>query len=152
MFDIPVTRFLGVSPGGLNSTGDSDTLNYAIRLTSQRARFMRREGRMLDRVVARHAGLEQPPDCEWQPIMRLSPALEAEANSKQAEWVLGALEKGAIMEDEARELLSKIVNWYGELPPLTDAEIEEMRGIGMPEPAPGAGPTGGGNGGNNGGA
>ena len=132
MFDIPVTRFLGVSPGGLNSTGDSDALNYAIRLTSQRARFMRRDGLLLDRVVARHAGLAEPPDCEWRPIMRLSPALEAEANAKQAEGVLAALDKGAIMEDEARELLSRISGWYGELKPLTDAEMEEMRQVGIP--------------------
>ena len=146
MFDIPVTRFLGVSPGGLNSTGDSDTLNYSIRLEAARERYMARDGKRLDMILARHAGLSDVPDSEWLPLMQLAPDKEAEGLERQVNGILAALEKGAILEDEARERLSMVVDWFGELKSLSDEELEDMRSIGLPPEPPGGIPGGGGNG------
>ena len=135
MFDIPVTRFLGTSPGGLNSTGDSDTLNYSVGLESKRERFLAHNGRVLFEAVARHAGMDQPPEHEWAPIQQIAPKDRAEMYAKQAEAILGALEKGAILEAEAREKLSMLDQWFGSLDDLDEADLEELRSLGLP-PAP----------------
>src|SRR6185312_12636580 len=39
--DIPATRFLGQSPGGLNATGDSDLENYYGRLEGEQEQTLK---------------------------------------------------------------------------------------------------------------
>ena len=136
MFDVPVTRFLGVSPGGLNATGDSDTLNYSINLETRRNAWMARDGRRLDQIVARHAGLAEPPDSEWMPIFQVSPEKRAAMFAAQSTAVKEQAEAGNIDENEAREALSRIPEWFGELSPWSDDDIEQMREAINPQPEP----------------
>jgi hypothetical protein len=64
--DIPMTRLFGMSPGGLNASGESDLRNYYDRIASSQER----PGRVPD------------PVCHWQPgqghSLPLEPALADE--------------------------------------------------------------------------
>ena len=53
--DIPVTRFLGQSPAGLNATGDSDIRNYYDRIASDQALRLTPALEKLDKAVMRSA-------------------------------------------------------------------------------------------------
>lgn len=116
IFDIPVTRFLGESPRGLNATGESDARNYATRLESQRERYQSRSGRILDMAVARHAGLPEPPESDWLPILQIAPEVRAEVAAKQVQAIEKIYLAGLLTEEEARGRLSYVEDWFGELP------------------------------------
>jgi phage-related protein (TIGR01555 family) len=51
--DIPITRFLSVSPGGMNSTGDSDLRNYYDRLSANQESTLRPALDQIDQVMLR---------------------------------------------------------------------------------------------------
>src|SRR4029077_10331200 len=53
--DIPVTRFLGQSPAGLNSTGESDLQNYYDRVASDQELRLRPALAKLDVALVRSA-------------------------------------------------------------------------------------------------
>ena len=77
--DIPLTRFLGSSPGGLNATGESrpeELLPDAWR--AMRERLLPKPLRMLDEVIARDAGLPEPLEYEWPSLLEMSEQEQAE--------------------------------------------------------------------------
>jgi len=53
--DIPVTRFLGQAPAGLNSTGESDLRNYYDRIASDQALRLTPAMEKLDKAIMRSA-------------------------------------------------------------------------------------------------
>ena len=112
--DIPMTRFLSQSPAGMNSTGSSDADNYAIRVAAMQKRLLDPVLRKLDMMVARHAGLKEPPEYEWVPLTDLSEKDRAETAKLQGETLNMAYTDGVIDEDEYRERLSQNEFW-GEL-------------------------------------
>ena len=112
--DIPMTRFLSQSPAGMNATGSSDADNYAIRVAAMQKRLLDPVLRKLDIMVARHAGLSEPPEYEWVPLTDLSEKDRAETAKLQGETLNLAYTDGVIDEDEYRERLSQNEFW-GEL-------------------------------------
>lgn len=83
--DIPVTRFLGRSPGGLNSTGDGDLRNYYDALASEQKGDLTAALRPLDLALARSAGVRTEPQYSWRPLWQLSDAEKAEMFKNIAE-------------------------------------------------------------------
>ncbi|ESQ83245.1 hypothetical protein AEAC466_13415 [Asticcacaulis sp. AC466] len=78
--DIPVTRLLGQSPAGLNSTGDGDIRNYYDHITArQRTELAPRLGR-LDEVLIRSATGTRDPAIHytWAPLWGLSESERAD--------------------------------------------------------------------------
>lgn len=73
--DIPVTRFLGESPGGLNSTGSGDMENYQAKVTSDQEEKLRPDLERLDQVLARSA-LGSYPQGLWFDFPELRPLSE----------------------------------------------------------------------------
>ena len=112
--DTPMTRFLSQSPAGMNATGSSDADNYAIRVAAMQKRLLDPVLRKLDIMVARHAGLNEPPEYEWVPLTDLSEKDRAETAKLQGETLNLAYTDGVIDEDEYRERLSQNEFW-GEL-------------------------------------
>src|SRR6188768_851304 len=53
--DIPMTRFIGMTPGGLNATGDSDLANYYNRIGSDQALRLTPALEKLDKAIQRSA-------------------------------------------------------------------------------------------------
>lgn len=84
--DIPATRFLGRSPAGLNSTGDSDLLNYYDRLKSDQSDL---SIGVLDEVIIRSALGERDPSIyyEWAPLWQMTTKEKAEIAEHKARVV-----------------------------------------------------------------
>lgn len=129
--DIPRTRFLGASPAGMNATGESDMKNYAIRIASLQESMLEDPLEILDMVVARHAGLDKPPEYEWLPLMDLSKQEQAEAMAVRTKAVTEAYASGLVDENESRDALAQDEGW-GELGPYAPAGPPEHL---LPAPA-----------------
>lgn len=72
--DIPATRFLGQSPGGLNATGDSDTRNYYDRVSTEQEIVVSPAMERLDRVIVRSALGDEPDGIfyNWNPLWQMT--------------------------------------------------------------------------------
>ena len=122
---IPATRFLGRSPVGMNATGESDMANYSIRVSAMQEKMLTHPLKIIDAVVARSAGLPEPPEYEWQPLHVTSEKEQAESSKLNTDSIMAAYMGGLIDEDEARERLSKDQLW-GELGPIDGAFRERI--------------------------
>ena len=71
--DIPMTRFMGMSPGGMNSTGESDLRNYYDRVSAGQTLEMSPAMMRLDEALIRSAtGARKPAiHYEWNPLWQL---------------------------------------------------------------------------------
>ena len=114
--DIPMTRFMGMSPGGMNATGESDRDNYGVMVAANQKNRLEPALDRLDPILAAHAGLAEPPEYEWIPLFELSEGDQAEVTKVRTETTLKALLEDAVDVDEARERLSQDP-WWGELAP-----------------------------------
>lgn len=104
--DIPATRFLAQSPGGLQSTGDSDMNNYHDRLQSMQTLDIQPEMELLDRVLVRSATGSESEDIrfEWCPFEQMGEDEIAAIGKTIAETIKILDETGVLMPDELREL------------------------------------------------
>lgn len=85
--DIPITRFLSQSPGGLNSTGDADIRNYYDHVSAEQENMLRPTIETLDEVIIR-ASLGSRPDeifYEWNPLWQMTEKERAEIGKTNAE-------------------------------------------------------------------
>ena len=104
---IPITRFLGSPPIGMDATGDSDMRNYIMMMEAAReAKFHSHIDRRLDIVLARHAGLKEAPEYEWHSLLELSEQEIAEAAKMKAEALTLAVAGYWIDEEEARDAIN----------------------------------------------
>lgn len=72
--DICLTRFMGISPGGLNSTGDSDLINYYDARKSDQERRIRPALNILDPIILRSTFGYIPKEFSWKfnPLWQLT--------------------------------------------------------------------------------
>lgn len=84
--DIPMTRFMGMSPGGMNSTGESDLRNYYDRVSAGQTLEMSPSMMRLDEALIRSAtgARDAAIHYDWNPL-----------------WQLGETEKAAIFKTKA---------------------------------------------------
>ena len=112
--EVPMTRYMSQSPAGMNATGSSDANNWALTVSAAQKRDVDPVFRRLDMMVARHAGLSEPPEYDWVPLTDLSEKDKAETAKLEGETLNLAYTDGVIDEDEYRERLSQNEFW-GEL-------------------------------------
>lgn len=141
---IPATRFLSQAPAGLNSTGESDMKNYAMKVAALQMRVLTEPLAKLDGIIARHIGLAKPLDYVWNPLIEMSDLDRAEVSKKRAEALNVPLMSGVIDENEWRERMTDVGDdLFGKLEALDEAELLARR----PDPAdPGGGDDGDGGG------
>ena len=123
--DIPMTRWNSQSPAGMNATGKSDADNYAKHVAAMQTKLLDPVLKKLDMFVARHAGLQEPPEYEWIPLTDISELEQADIDFKRVESLNAALNAGWTDEEEVRERASKI-EWWGELEANWDPPVDEM--------------------------
>ena len=84
--DIPMTRFMGMSPGGMNSTGESDLRNYYDRVSAGQTLEMGPALMRLDEALIRSGTGARDPAIhyDWNPL-----------------WQLGETEKATIFKTKA---------------------------------------------------
>lgn len=84
--DIPMTRLLGQSPGGLNATGDSDIRNYYDRLKSDQEERLAPTIEPITRAIVRSALGGEPDGVEFEfnPLWQMTEKEQSEIDSQQA--------------------------------------------------------------------
>ena len=128
--DIPMTRWMGQSPAGMNATGDSDMKNYVMMLEANREKQLADALPRLDDVVARDAGLREAPEYEWLSLLEMGEEEQALVAKTKAEAMVAALGASILDEDEAREALSGD-SVFGELTgPAPEPDPEMLPGAG----------------------
>lgn len=87
--DIPATRLFGMSPGGLNATGESDLANYYDAVKSYQENEITPAMAVLDQVLVCAALGENRDDIapEWRPIRQMTQKEQAEIMGKVATTV-----------------------------------------------------------------
>lgn len=87
--DIPATRYLGESPGGLNSTGESDMKNYYDSLASQQETVYAPKLEHFDQIMLKSLGITIPEgeklDYEFNPLYQMSEKEIADMNYVNAQ-------------------------------------------------------------------
>ena len=129
IFGLPITRFLGTSAVGMNATGEGDARDWRLTVAAQQKSMLDpvlRGG--FDMMVARHAGLAEPPDHEWIPLGESTDKEDAEITEIRSKTARETYTAGLIDEEEARERLSKD-DWWDELGPWVPPPLPE------PDPA-----------------
>jgi len=105
--DIPMTRLFGRSPGGLNSTGDSDLRNYYDHVAARQEKSMRAPMRRLYEVLVRSALGRMPKDFTFifEPLWQTSDLDRSIIDKNRADTDTAYVAAGAITEEMvAREL------------------------------------------------
>lgn len=124
--DIPATRLLGMSPGGLNSTGESDTRNYYDRLSGdQNVTLTPTIARLDDALISSALG-NRPADIwfEWSPLWQESQKEKAETAKAKAEATAIYQKSGLIPVDALAKGVQNQLSEDGIYPGLDDAIAE----------------------------
>lgn len=106
--DIPVTRFLGQSPGGMNATGESDTRNYYDMLSSRQETDLRPTLDSLWNLILPSALGARPDDinAEFNPLWQLDEKEQA-ANASTRATTLAIYQDKAILPDVVVQSLAR---------------------------------------------
>lgn len=103
--DIPVTRMLGQSPRGLNSTGESDIRNYYDRIKSDQENTLTPAIERLDEVLIRSALGARPEEIfySWNSLWQMTSEQKAELAAKKATTFQIDVNSGLFPDDILRE-------------------------------------------------
>jgi len=124
--DVPMTRLSGMSPGGMNATGDSDTANYWTMLDAGRELDLRPRLEMIDEALIRSATGARDPQI-WFNFLPFEVDTEATraANAKLRADAINTLAQSNTVPSE---VLAKAVKGLlidgGEYPGIEDAYSE----------------------------
>lgn len=137
--DIPITRLMGESPGGMNSTGSSDLKNYYDNIAARQRTELSPALHRLDEVIIRSATGKRDPSTyyEWASLWGLSDTEKATIFKMKADAAraLAGSAAGALLPVEA--LSDALVNAFvedGSLPGL-EAAIDEYGKLSEQEPS-----------------
>lgn len=124
--DIPVTRLLGMSPGGLNATGENEIRQYYDRIQSIQELEVTPALSVLDECLIRSALGSRPLEVfyNWAPLWQVSET-ERAANGKVVAETIQILADTRLFPDEAlSEAAGNTVTEWGILPGLESAMTE----------------------------
>lgn len=106
--DIPITRFLGQSPAGLNATGAGDMKNYHDRIQSLQNLEIRPALNVLDQCVQASAtgAISEEIFYEWAPLEQMSEKEQAEIGKMYAETADTLTRVQIFTPDEMRKVVA----------------------------------------------
>jgi phage-related protein (TIGR01555 family) len=123
----PITRLFGVSPGGMNATGDSDMRNYYDAVRSEQANVLRPVILRLVRIISRWQGIEESY-IEFPPLETMNEKEQAELDnlkaakeSSEAATYKAYIDAGILEPHEARWL--KVGNTLDDIPEPEETEL-----------------------------
>lgn len=123
---IPVTLFFGISPGGLNATGDADIRNYYDRVSVYQETRMTPGMRVLDECLIRSAIGERPNDLhyEWASLWQTSDEEKVENGKTLAETFKILAEMGTYELEVIGMALANALTENGSAPGLEELLAE----------------------------
>lgn len=104
--DIPMTRFWGTSPVGMNSTGEGDMINYVTKVASDQENTLRPALDRLDEVLMRCAGLAERPAYHFPSLLDISEETQATIADRKVTMAVNAVAGGVMDENEARKIMT----------------------------------------------
>lgn len=119
--DIPITRFLGQSPAGLNSTGEGDMRNYHDRIQSIQNLEIRPATELLDACLLASAAVPPKSFYAWSPLEQMNEKQLAEIGKLFAETAASLTTSQILTPDELRAGVSNQLIENGIMPGLEDA-------------------------------
>lgn len=140
--DIPATRLLGQTPGGLQSTGQSDIRNYYDRISAGQNLELRPALTRLDEVLIRSALGSRPPAVHyiWAPLWQMTEVEKSDVALKKAQATkiyadaglmpdeaLGKAVQNQLLEDGTYPGLDEALEEFGTEPEDREAEAEAAR-------------------------
>jgi phage-related protein (TIGR01555 family) len=140
--DIPVTRLLGQSPKGLQSTGKGEQQDYHDKVKADQNEVLRPGLERVDELLIRSALGSRPSDIyfEFNSLEQVDEAKDAEIEKKVAETIK-IYSDLALFEDEALQSIAKNRMIEGGRWPGCEAAFEEHPDVPEDEPDPDAGKT-----------
>lgn len=108
IFRIPLVKFLGISPGGLNATGQADLTNYVDHIAAKQEKIFRTPIKYVLDVLQLHAFGEIDPQlrCAFIPISDEDEEQRARIQTLLVDAAVRATESRLISSEEGREALS----------------------------------------------
>ena len=103
--DIPETRFWSKSMSGLNSTGEGEERNYALKVATDQNNILPEPLQKIDAIIQKHAGLSEKICYKFPSILDLSEKDQVEIALKKSQIVVPLVTAGLIDEDEGRVIL-----------------------------------------------
>jgi phage-related protein (TIGR01555 family) len=130
--DVPATRFLAQSPGGLNATGDSDLENYYKSVGNIQKNDITPAMHILDECIIRDALGERPKEIyyTWRPLWTMSDTQKTQNFLIKTQGVVNLVNSGIYTPEELKPSVTNMLAEDGCLPgieqePETDEEIDE---------------------------
>jgi len=120
--DIPLTRLLGKSSDGMNSTGEGDLKNYYDNVGSYQSEVIYDVYKAIDVVVCSHLGIPIP-EFSFNSLFQLSEAQIAELEYKRAQTDTLHINNGVVDEYDVMERIAA----SGIYPTITHERIEELK-------------------------
>lgn len=123
---IPMTRLLGQSPGGLNATGESDLRTYYDYIAQQQRRLMHRGVNTVYELLARSRGVEVPDDfsVDFATLWQLDDSEKSDIAQKTQQTVQGAYDGGLISQAGAMRELRQSSRTTGVFTNITAEDID----------------------------
>jgi hypothetical protein len=122
---IPVTKLFGISPGGLNATGESDIRMYYDEIRARQETILRPSLQRLSEIISQYIpGIEDTPEIEFNSIWQLTESEKLDNRKKQAEIDEKYINTGVYSADDVAE--SRFSGEYSydtnlsEMPPVTE--------------------------------
>lgn len=144
--DIPMTRLLGQSPGGLNATGDSDSRNYYDMVSSiQELDIQPAMKRFDDLLVVNALGRGTEAKYTWAPLWQPSVKERADIGKTIADTVKALADTNLFDDFSLGQSASAMFDLSGAMPGLNDisdptgeeeeVSIEDTQALSDMEPA-----------------
>jgi len=125
--DIPVTRLLGQSPAGMNSTGESDTRNYYDRIRAGQELVLQPALGVLDECLIRSALGSRPPELfySWRSLWQTTDTERATIGKTTADTIKTVADTKLIPDDVLSKVAVNMLTEAGVAPGL-ESEMEEF--------------------------
>jgi uncharacterized protein len=136
-FDIPLVRFFGQSPAGLNATGESDLRLYYDGINAKQEYQLRNPVEMVLKVMWRSCfGKPVPKDLVWTftSLWQMSDTEKATIAKSDVDTLIEAHEAGGITTAVMMKEFKKLSNKTGLFTHITEEEIEEAENDEPPMP------------------
>jgi phage-related protein (TIGR01555 family) len=126
--DIPVTRLLGQSPGGLNSTGEADLRNYYDRIQSMQTLELGPAMTTLDECLIRSALGARPPEIfyTWNSLWQTTDKERADIGKTTSESIKTLSETGLIPDEVLQSVAVNMLTEAGVAPGLESEMLRWM--------------------------
>lgn len=124
--DIPMTRLLGQSPGGLNASGESDLRNYYDRISSNQELVLQPSLQVLDECLIRSALGSRPAEVfyNWRSLWQTTDTERATIGKTTAETIK-TISETRLLPDEVMSTVAVNMLTEAGVAPGLEAEMLE---------------------------